>query len=495
MVALVRAARSAAGVHAALRTLPEVTAGYPKKNPGGLLGKKGDVDAALAGAAAVFAASYETPYHHHGSIGPSCAIADYTADGVTIWSGTQTPFGLREATAKFLDLPSSKVRLIYHEASGCYGQNGADDVVIDAVVLSRAAGHPVRVQWSRADENAWEAFKAARTTDMRGGLDATGRIIAWEARTFGLSGYSRPEYHEPKHGGEPGSLVTAQLAGWTKPGLEEGFAGAAANFNPFYDFPNKRVSYRYAGPDSPRGGPLRLRVGSMRGVGSPDNIFAVETFIDEMAAVAGADAAEFRLRHLTSERHIACLKAVMEKSNWQTRPSAHALTAGDIARGRGIAVLGTDNAFSGKHDTVVAGVIELEVNRKTGHIQVTRAVVAQDCGLVVNPDAVRNQIEGGVIQNTSRALLEQVTWDDSSITSLDWLTYPILTFPNVPHRIETVLMDRPDLAPMRVGEPASESVWPALGNAIFDAIGIRLRQMPFSPDRVLAAMASARQKG
>jgi nicotinate dehydrogenase subunit B len=464
-------------LHRAIREIPEFPEGYPKRNPGGVLARTGNVDAALAGASMRLTATYETPYHHHGSIGPSCAIADVRADGVTVWSGTQTPYGLRDAAAKFLGLPLDVVRLIYVEASGCYGQNGADDVVIDALVLSQAAGQPVRVQWSRADENGWEAYKAARTTDMTAGLDADGKIVAWGALTYGFSGYSRPEYHEPKHGGEPGSLVTAQLAGWTKPGLEEGFGGAAGNFVPPYEIGNTHVAFRYLGATSHRQGPLRLRVGSMRGVGSPDNIFAVESFMDELAAAANVQ--------------IALLKAAAERAGWQTRPSPVAENTGDVAKGRGIAFLGQDREDAGttRRDTMVAGVFEVEVNRKTGTVRLTRAVIAQDCGLVVNPGAVRNQIEGGVIQSTSRALFEEVTFDRSRVTSLDWASYPIARFSNIPDDIEVVLIDRPDLPPMRVGEPASESVWPGIANAIHDAIGVRLRRMPFTPERVLAALA------
>ncbi|MBV8536736.1 MAG: xanthine dehydrogenase family protein molybdopterin-binding subunit, partial [Alphaproteobacteria bacterium] len=479
-------------LQATIRALPEYTQGYPKRNPGGVLAKHGDVEAALASAAKVVSATYETPFHHHGSIGPSCAIADVRRDKVTIWAGTQTPYGLREAAAKFLGLPNDKLRLIFVEPSGCYGQNGADDVVIDALVLSRAVGRPVRVQWSRADENGWEAYKAARPTDMKGGLDADGRIVAWDGHTFGLSGYSRPEYHEPRHGGEPGSLVTAQLAGWTKPGLEEGFSGAAGNFEPVYAIDNQRVVFTYLGPTSHRQGPLRLRVGSMRGVGSPDNVFAAESFMDELAVAAGVDAIEFRLRHLKAERSIAALKAAADKAGWQSRPSPNPDQSSEIARGRGVAILGQDRDDAGtiRRDTVVAGIFEVEVNRRTGVVRLVRAVIAQDCGLVVNPDAVRNQIEGGVIQSTSRALFEEVTFDRSRVTSLDWTSYPIIGFKDIPDAVDIVLIDRPDLPPMRVGEPASESVWPGIANAIHDATGVRLRQMPFTPERVLAALAA-----
>jgi CO/xanthine dehydrogenase Mo-binding subunit len=473
-------------LHSTLRNLPEFPQGYPKDAPGGVLAKSGDVEAGLGKAAKVVKATYLSPFNHHGSIGPSCAVADVRADGVTLWCGTQTPYGTREAAAKFLDLPNEKVRLIYAEASGCYGQNGADDVTIDALVLSRAVGRPVRVQWSRADENGWEAYKAARISECQGGLDANGKIVAWDARTFGLSGYSRPEYHEPKHGGEPGSLVTAQLAGWTKPGLEEGFSGAAGNFEPVYeDLPNRRVVFTYLGPTSHRQGPLRLRVGSMRGVGSPDNIFVAECFMDELAAAAGMDAIEFRLKHAPRARGVAVLKAAAEKAKWQTRPSHLQPTSGDIAYGRGVAMLGSDT------DTNVAGIYEVAVNRKTGMVKVERVTIAHDCGLIVNPGAVRNQIEGSVIQSISRALKEEVTFDHSRVTSLDWVSYPIITFNEIPDEIDIVLIDHPNAPPTRVGEPAGESTWPGVANAIYDAIGVRLRQLPMTPQRVLAGLGGS----
>lgn len=467
-----------------LRNLPEYTKGYTKDAPGGVLSRIGDVEGQMPRAAKIVTATYTAPYNHHGSIGPSCAIADITADGGTVWSATQTPFGLREAVAKFLGLPNDKVRLKYVHGSGCYGQNGADDVVLDAVICSRAVGKPVRVQWSRADENGWEALKAARITEAMAGLDEHGNVLAWNVRTFGLSGYSRPEYHEPKHGGEPGSLITAQLAGWDKPGLEEGFSGAAGNFVPVYEFPNQRVVFTYLGPDSHRAGPLHIRVGSMRGVGSPDNIYVCETFMDELAAAAGVDAVEYRRRHLKSERHIGVLDAALKRHGWGPKRAPE----GDLVFGRGVALLGTDNIFFKTRDTIVCGILDVAVNTKTGHVHCTRAVIAQDCGLVVNPDAITNQIEGGVIQNLSRALLEEVKFDSQSITSIDWITYPIMRFPDIPTKVEVILVNRPDLPPMRVGEPASESIWPALSNAIFDATGARMRQMPYTPKRILQAL-------
>jgi nicotinate dehydrogenase subunit B len=221
----------------------------------------------------------------------------------------------------------------------------------------------------------------------------------------------------------------------------------------------------------------------MRGVGSPDNIFVAECFMDELAAAAGIDAIEFRLKHAPRARGAAVLKAAAERAKWQTRPSHSQPGNGDIAYGRGVALLG------GNNDTNVAGIYEVSVNRKTGVVKVERATIAQDCGLIVNPGAVRNQIEGGVIQSISRALKEEVTFDRSRVTSLDWASYPIITFNEIPDEIDIVLIDRPDLPPMRVGEPASESAWPGVANAVYDAIGVRLRQLPLTPQRVLAGLA------
>jgi CO/xanthine dehydrogenase Mo-binding subunit len=471
-------------IHQKLREVPIYAPGIPAKYPGGVIAKDGDVESALAGAAKAIKATYASPYHLHGSIGPSCAVADVRPDGVTIWSATQTAYGLREAAAKFLGLTNDKVRLIFAEGAGCYGQNGADDVVIDALVMSQAVGKPVRVQWMRADETGWETYKTARVTDLRGGLDADGKIVAWESNAWGFSGYSRPEYHEPKQGGEPGSLVTAQLAGWTTPGLEEGFNGIALESAPNYAVGSKHVVFNYLGPASHRQGPIRMRVGSMRGVGSPDNVFMVESFIDELAAAAGADPVEFRLKHLSDPRTVAVVKAATERAGWQPRP-AHSAPAqdGDVSTGRGIAL------FGGGKETHIASIFEVEVNRKSGAIRVKKVTVAHDCGLIVNPDGVRNQIEGGVIQGISRGLMEEVTFDRSRVTSLDWASYPIITFPDVPDEIDIVLISRPDLPAVGVGEASTKNVWAGIANAVFDATGVRLRRMPFTPERFKAALA------
>jgi nicotinate dehydrogenase subunit B len=474
-----------ANIHQKLREVPVYKEGIPKNSPDGVILNEGDVDAAFSSAAIKLTATYETPYHLHGSIGPSCSVADFRPDGVTIWTGTQTLYGLREAIAIFLGLPNEKVRMIFVEASGCYGQNGADDVVIDALVLSQAVGRPVRVQWMREDEMGWESYKTARVTDLRGGLDANGKIVAWESRAWGFSGYSRPEYHEPHHGGKPGSLVTAQLAGWTEPGLEEGFNGITLESVPQYKTVNKKVTFNYLGPSSHRDGSIRMRTGSMRGVGAPDNVFMTEVFIDELALAAGADPVEFRLKHTTDARIIAVIKAAAERAGWETRPAHSAPRKnGDIATGRGIALFATGT------ETRVASVFEVEVNCKSGDIRVKKVTVAHDCGLIINPNGVRNQSEGGVIQGISRALMEEVMFDNSKVTSRDWSTYPILTFPKIPDEIDVILLNRPDLPAFGAGEASTQNVWAGLSNAIFDASGVRLRRLPFTPKHFKEALAT-----
>lgn len=471
-----------------VRTLPEAPDAYPKNAKGGVTTSGGDLSAGFGQAKTRVSATYEVPYHHHGSIGPSCAVADVRSDGVTVWSGTQTPFGLRDAVAKFLGSPLEKVRLIYAEAAGCYGQNGADDVVIDAVVLSRSVGKPVRVQWSRADENGWEGCKGARVADMSGGVDGSGNIVAWQGQAFGFSAYSRPEYHEPEHGGEPGPLVTAVLAGWNKPGFDDGFAGAASHFDvPYANVKNKHMVFKYLGSPSHRAGALRIRVASMRGVGGPDSIFAVESFIDELAAAAKADPVEFRLRHDPGPRGTAVIKAAAAKAGWQSRPAFSSPGKDNLLSGRGVAFVGSNRA------TNTAAIFDVTVDRTTGKVRVKRITVALEPGLIVNPDAVTNQVEGCVLQATSRAF-EEVKFNASRITTLEWRSYPILTFEDLPDAVDVVLLNRPDLRPTGIGELANNIVWAALANAIYDATGVRVRTMPFTPDRVLAALQRGRSQ-
>ena len=437
----------------------------------------GDVHSGLSNAYKVVAATYESPYQMHVSIGPSCAIADVGADSARIWSGTQGVYGLRDSLAQLLGMAPERVVVEWAHAAGCFGQNGADDVAADAVMLSQAVGTPVRVQWMRHDEHGWEPYSPARVSELRGGVDANGRIVAWQSQMWSFAAWNRPAYLD-RPGGIPGNLITAQLLGWTEGedlGLLATFAG-----NPSYSIANKHVVLQYLGTASHRNGPLRIRVGSMRGVGIVPAAFPVESFVDELAAAAAIDPLEFRLRHLTDPRQSAVLRAARDKFGWKSRPSPNSDARSILgANGRGVALVER-----------AAVVVEVEVNRETGEVRFPRVVCAIDCGLIINPDGVNNQIEGNIIQGISRAMFEQVKFDRSKVTSLDHVSYPILKFKQAPARIDTVLLNRPDKPAAGAGEPPQYPVAAAIANAIFDAVGVRLRTQPFTPERIKATLAA-----
>jgi len=426
----------------------------------------GDVEAALATAARTLSAEYFVPFQMHASIGPSCAVADVRPDAATLWSATQSSFLTRASVATLLGLVPDQVRLIWVEGSGCYGHNGADDVTADAALLSQAVGAPVRAQWMRADEHGWEPKGPAMAMTVRGGLDARGRVIAWDSRVYSPTHSSRPS------GAAPGSLLAGAELGLPR---SVGVVGADRNARPAYRFPNDRV--RLSLLES-----AALRTSALRGLGSPQNTFATESFMDELAAVAGVDPIAFRLRHLQDPRAVAVLEEVAKLARWDPRPSPQADRASGT--GRGVAFVQYDNAGA-----YVGLVLEVRVDRASGKVRVERVYAAHDCGLVVNPDGVRNQIEGNVIQALSRALLEEVRFDRQAVTSLDWASYPILRFSDVPDEIAISLIDRRDQPSLGAGEPATSPVFAAVANAIFDATGARLRSIPFTPERVRAALA------
>jgi nicotinate dehydrogenase subunit B len=439
-----------------------------------VLNDEGDVVSALASAARSLSATYIWPYQMHGSIGPSCAVADVREGQCTVWSGTQNPHVLRRDIAALLKMPLESVRVLRMEAAGCYGRNCADDVAGDAALLSRAVGRPVRVQLSRADEHGWEPKGAAQLVDVRGGLDADGTVAAYDFNTRWLSGAAdtlpllltgiRPAKPSVNTMGDR----TALPAYYNRYGSSPGFRHC-------------RVVVNDAVPP--------VRAAWLRGVAAMPNVLAHESFMDELATAAGADAIEFRLRHLADERGAAVLKAAAERAGWQSRPSFQDTDPGaDVVRGRGAAYgRYIHSPFPGYGAAWVAWVCEVAVDRATGGIRVTRVVVAQDCGLIVNPDGVRHQVHGNVIQSISRVLKEAVTFDRSGVTSLDWAAYPILTFPEVPE-IETVLIDRPEQPALGVGEAASVPSAAAIANAVFDATGVRLREVPFTAPRVRARL-------
>ena len=426
---------------------------------------RGDPKAAIAGAAKKVTATYDFAIHTHGSMGPSCAVADVKAGKAEIWSPSQAPHWLRREVAATLQMDPKDVHVQYLDGAGCYGRNGHEDATCDAALISKLIGKPVRVQWSREDEHGWDPKGPPTLVEITAGLDTQGNIVGWQS-----------ELWVPK----------ADITEWPRT-LAATFAGIAQkeainpgnihrNLDPSYPFANqKAVAHRL---DS-----TPFRPSWIRTPGRMQNTYANEVFIDECAAAAGADPVEYRLRYLGDPRGIAVLRAAANLAKWDQRPSPRRDQSGTIARGRGVAYVKYENAR-----TYCAGVAEVEVNKQTGAIRCTRFYVAHDCGQIINPDGVRAQIEGNIIQTVSRTLKEELKWNRSRVTSVDWASYPILRFPEVPE-VVMELISRPSEPPWGVGEPAAVLPPPAISNAVFDAIGVRLRSVPFTPDRVKKATA------
>src|SRR6476660_8117082 len=427
---------------------------------------KGDVDAAVAAAAKPMHRTYLWPYQMHGSIGPSCAVADYQAGYVKVWSGTQNPHILRADLALLLQRPETEIDVIRMEAAGCYGRNCADDVSADAVLLSRAAGRPVRVQLTREQEHAWEPKGAAQLMDVKGGLRADGSVAGY---------YFATRY--PSNGAPTLALL---LTGTIAP-VPDVFEMGDRTAIPPYDYDNMRV----VAHDMP---PI-VRASWFRGVSALPNTFAHESYIDEMATEAGVDPVEYRLRYLKDRRAVDLVKAVAERAGWSPRPVwKEPVPEGDIVRGRGFAyALYVHSQFPGYGAAWSAWIADVAVNKATGDVSVTRVVAGQDSGLMINPDGVRHQIHGNVIQSTSRALMEEVSFDRTSVVSREWGAYPIITFPDLP-KIDVLMLPRQDQPALGVGESASVPSAAAIANAIFDATGVRFRELPFTPERILSGL-------
>jgi len=429
---------------------------------------KGDLKSAFSQAKKTYQATYRWPFQMHGMIGPSCSIADVKGDRATIWSGPQGPFRTRSTVATLLGLKEQNVHLIYHEASGSYGRMSTDDGAEDAALLSRAAGAPVRVQWSRQDEHGWEPKGPAHFDEARAAVDGSGKLIGWEFQ----------DYTQPWSASGSTPLLASLQVGIrpTNPGGSNGTKAAGE----YYAVDNQLILAHHVNWHFPE--PIPLRTSNLRAPGDVARCFASESFFDEIAADLKVDPVELRLSHLTAnKRAYECVKTAAEKSAWQRRPSPAPAASGNIAKGRGIAL--TDRS-----STYVAIVAEVEVNKSTGQVAVKKLVCAHDCGLMVNPDGVMNQVEGNIIQGVSRALYEEVTFDtNGAVTSLDWATYPILRFPDLPE-LDVVLINRPDMQPLGAGEGATIPPAAAIANAIYDAVGVRLREGPFTAKRVLAAL-------
>lgn len=423
----------------------------------------GDVSLAMQGATKTLQATYDFAIHTHGSIGPSCAVAQIVDGRLTCWTAAQSAHTLRVQLAKMLDMPSENVRCVYVDGAGCYGRNGHEDAAADAALLSRAMdGQPVRVQWMRADEHVWDPKGPPTLLDMEGGVDEKGEVVAWTGTLF-----------TPAVMGTEPPLLPAELAR----------TPATGAMNPGNVFQDLAVPYGFRNVRTlaHRLETTPFRPSWIRSPGRMQNTFANEAFLDELAAAAGADPMAFRLSHLRDPRGIDLLQRLAKISNWQARPSPLHQT-GDVLKGRGLSYVRYDLTRA-----YVGAVAEVEVTRKTGAIKVARIFVVQDCGQIVNPDGVRNQIEGNMIQTVSRTLFEEVTFNRSTVTSQDWSSYPIITFPDIP-QVVVDLIDRPAEKPLGSGEPSAAIVPGAISNAIFDATGARLRSVPMTPSKVLAAM-------
>ncbi len=422
---------------------------------------------APAGAAQTVAATYCRPYHMHASLGPSAAVAHWQAGHVTVWTHSQGVYPLRAALAEVLGLPEDAIRAIHVPGPGCYGHNGADDVALDAVLLARAVpGRPVKLAWTRADEHTWEPYGPATLIQMQASLNAEGEVIDWNHDVWGYTHMGRPR----PLGGASGLLAAWHLAEpFERPQPRPNLGaevGIHRNAEPLYAFPRRRIVKHFV-PNSP------FRTSSLRGLGSYANVFAIESFMDEVAHAAGVDPVEFRLRYLQDERARAVVQAAVERAGPRRK---------GLGRGVGFARYKNRQGY-------VAVAVDLSVRTDSGHIRLERAVVAADVGQIVNPDSLSSQLEGAFFQAASWTLSEQVTFDAQGVISVDWLSYPVLRFRDAP-RVETVLLNRPGQPFLGIGEGAQGPIPAAIANAIFDTAGIRLRQIPFTPERVRAAWES-----
>jgi CO/xanthine dehydrogenase Mo-binding subunit len=449
-----------------------------------------DVDEKLAQAATVVKATYLHPYQMHGSLGSSCAVADVQGDKATIWSPTQAVYPHRNTAAMILGLQAENVRVVFRMGSGCYGINGAETVSYDAALLSQAVGRPVRVQLTRKDEMAWENYGFAFVVDQRVVLDEQGNILAWDCETWSPTLGGRPG------ASNPGNVITGFLAGFEPAAFTP--RSPAPDPGSFDNGSNGVPSYLAGGVGTRRQGTGSVKservlthtvrspfwTGPLRSPQRLQNTFAHESFMDELAQRVKADPVAYRLRHIRDPRLANVVTTAAEAAKWEARARPQRSRTG-VASGRGMACVlyEGDNGYC-------AMVAEVDVNQETGSVAVKRLVVALDCGPVSNPDGVRNQIEGGALQGLSRTFMEEVTWDDQKVTSIDWRSYKSLSLGYAAPVIESVLIDQPDAPATGAGETSITVVAAAIGNAICDATGARVRQLPFTPERVKAALAA-----
>ena len=446
----------------------------------------GDVAAAISGAATVVEAKYDVPFQGHTAFGPAHALADPSNGQLTIYSNDMKSYGMRTGVAQFLNIPKDQIRVVWMQGPQAYGRTAAEDAGFEAAFLAKELGRPVRMQWTRQEETAWDTKGPAYAIDMRGALDAKGQLVALEynarAADFNHVGYN-----------EHDTVLISQLIGTRKAQPARGRASFPSDK---YGIANRRMAGSVV--PMPLAWETPIRMGNLRDPDGPQVTFAAESFIDELAAAAKADPVAFRLALLEKgaedagfkrARSIACMKAAAEKFGWEARPSPRPHGSGEVATGRGV-------AYSFRSETVAVEMVEVEVNRRTGRIWVKRIACAHDCGLVINPEALTRTLEGGLLHSVSRALHEESRFDTSKMLTVDWVTAPTLTHADVPERIDIVHVngdpnpDRPDLRHYGAGETVCKPMLAAVANAVFDATGVRMRRLPFTPARVLAALKS-----
>ena len=449
----------------------------------------GDPDAAFSGAAKVIEAEYEIPFQGHTAFAGAHAMADPSNGQMTVYSNDMKSYGMRTGVAAFLGMPREKVRVVWMQGPQGFGRTAADDAGCEAAWIAREIGRPVRIQWMRDEETAWDTKGPAFVVKLRGGLDAMGRLVAYEYNARSCD-YNHVGYNEPD------TVLIAQLMGSRR---AKPASGSSAMPSEMYAIANRRMIGEVV--SLPLVWETPLRTGNLRDPNGPQSTFGAESFIDELAAAAKTDPLEFRMKMLMADttddagsrraRSIAVLKAAAETYGWDPRPSPKRSGKGDILNGRGV-------AYSFRGQTVVAQIAEVEVNRKTGHVWAKRIVCAHDCGLVVNPQSLRHTVECATLHGLSRAIHEEVQFDNEKITSHDWFSHPTLRHADTPERIDVVLVNgdphpnRPDLPPYGAGEAALKPMLAAIANAIYDATGVRIRRVPFRDARVLAALQAAR---
>ena len=434
----------------------------------------GSVEDAVTQSPVQMSATYNWPYQMHGPMGPPCAVADVQPGGASVWSGCQGVYSLRSAIAGILNLPATSVHVTYVEAAGCYGLDGEDNAALDAVLMSQATGAPVRVQYMRADAHAWENYGQAMSMSHQAGLDAAGNILAWNYVAYAASRGNRPP--------PAGNLPTGGLIGLQpppnppSPPPEPPLGPDSSNAVTSYNIPRSKVVVETV--------PSRFYTGPLRSPNRIQNTFSNECFMDEMAVQAKADPLAFRLKYLTDPRLIGVFTRVTSDAKWMAAVPHSNPGQGRMLSGRGLA--GMQYEGTGAYAAVV---VDLTVDTKTGKVSVNHVWGAQDCGITLNPDGMTNQAQGCCIQGISRALMEEVRWQPTGMQTIDWLTYPILRFEQMPETFHLSIIDQPNEPVLGAGEVVITAIVGAIGNAIYDATGARMRQVPFTPALVRAALA------